>query len=57
MPIDRRCIFKALEGIDLKYEGRLVVDAHIHITTLYKPKGVTKGWEFPEGWTGLGEEL
>ena len=38
----------------MRYEGRFVVDTHIHITTLYKPKGMTEGWEFPEGWTGLG---
>lgn len=42
-------------GYNLSYEGRFVVDAHVHITTLYKPKGTTKGWDFPEGWTGLGK--
>jgi predicted TIM-barrel fold metal-dependent hydrolase len=30
----------------MRYEGRFVVDAHIHITTLYKPKGVKEGWDF-----------
>ena len=39
------------------YEGRFVVDAHLHITTLYKPKGMTEGWDFPEGWSGLSAEL
>ena len=37
--------------------ARFVVDTHSHITTLYKPKGVTKGWDFPDDWNGLSEEL
>ena len=37
--------------------ARFVVDTHSHITTLYKPKGVTKGWNFPANWSGLGGEL
>lgn len=41
----------------MSFEGRFVVDAHIHISTLYKPKGMTEGWDFPEGWTGLFNEL
>lgn len=27
------------------------MDAHVHITTLYKPRGMTRGWDFPDKWT------
>jgi len=43
--------------MSLRFEGRFVVDAHVHITTLYKPRGMKEGWDFPEGWTGLHGEV
>ena len=38
----------------MRYEGRFVVDAHIHITTLYKPKGARSEELAAKGlWNGL----